>query len=72
MGHHHELSLTGVMELRPDQLRHHPEILPRDSRNYVLTTYKSCSNNLVNTLVHIDLMPTYMINSHSYPMSNPY
>jgi len=37
MGHHHELPLTGVMELRPDQLRHHHEVSPRGSWNYVLT-----------------------------------
>jgi len=24
--HHHEFPLTGVMKLRPDQLRHHHEI----------------------------------------------
>jgi len=36
MGHHHELPLTGAMELRPDQLRHHHEISPRDSWNYAL------------------------------------
>jgi len=35
------------MELRPDQLRHHPEISPKDSRNYVLTTYKSCFTNQI-------------------------
>jgi len=37
MRHHHELPLTGVMELRPDQMRHHYEISPRDSWNYALT-----------------------------------
>jgi len=37
MRHHHELPLTGVMELRPDQMRHHHEISPRDSWNYALT-----------------------------------
>ena len=37
MRHHHELPLTGVMELRPDQLRYHHEISPRDSWNYTLT-----------------------------------
>jgi len=47
MGHHHELPLTGVMELRSDQLRNHPEISPRDSTNYVLTTYKSCFTNQI-------------------------
>jgi len=31
MGHHYELPLTGVMELRPDQLRHHHDISPKDS-----------------------------------------
>jgi len=37
MGHHHELPLIRVMELRPDQPRHHHEASPRDSWNYVLT-----------------------------------
>jgi len=37
MKHHHELPLPRVMELRADQLRHHHEISPRDSWNYVLT-----------------------------------
>jgi len=37
MGHHHELPLTWVMELRLDQMRHHHEVSPRDSRNYALT-----------------------------------
>jgi len=37
MGHHHELPLTGVMELRPDQLRHHHEVSHRGSWNYALT-----------------------------------
>jgi len=55
MRHHHELSLTGVMELRLDHeapprnhrgisswpMRHHHEILPRDSWNYVLNYTKS-------------------------------
>ncbi|QCE03827.1 hypothetical protein DEO72_LG8g1856 [Vigna unguiculata] len=50
MGHHHELPLTGVMELRPDQLRHHPEISPRDSRNYVLTIYNSCFTNQLDRI----------------------
>jgi len=31
MGHHHELPLTGVMELRLDQLRHHHEVSHRGS-----------------------------------------
>jgi len=37
MGHYHELPLTGVMELRLDQLRHHHEVSPRGSWNYALT-----------------------------------
>jgi len=37
MKNHHELPLTGVMELRFDQLRHHHEVSPRDSWNYALT-----------------------------------
>jgi len=37
MRHHHERPLTGVMELRPNQMRHHQEISPRDSWNYALT-----------------------------------
>jgi len=37
MRHHHELSLIVVMELRPDQTRHHHKISPRDSWNYALT-----------------------------------
>jgi len=37
MGHHHELPLIGVIELCPDQLRHHHEVSPRGSWNYVLT-----------------------------------
>jgi len=37
MGHHHGLQLTWVMELRPDQLRHHHEVSPRGSWNYALT-----------------------------------
>jgi len=34
MGQHHELLLTGVMELGPNQLRHHHEVSPRGSWNY--------------------------------------
>jgi len=37
MRHYHELPLTGVMELRLDQMRHHHEISYRDSLNYALT-----------------------------------
>jgi len=37
MRHHHKLPLTRVMELCPDQMRHHHEISPRDSLNYALT-----------------------------------
>jgi len=80
MGHDHELPLIGVMELRPDQLRHHPEISPRDSRNYVLTTHKSYSTNRVILIMlhkihanlfnqplfifHVKSIPTH----HSQPM----
>jgi len=39
MKHHYELLLTGVIELRPDQMRHHHEISPRDSWNYALTKW---------------------------------
>jgi len=72
MGHHHELPLTGVIELRLDQLRHHPEISPRDSRNYVLTAHKSYSTNQVILIMLIRFMPTFLTNPHSYSMSNPY
>jgi len=37
MRHHHEFPLTKVIELCPDQLRHHHEISPIDSWNYALT-----------------------------------
>jgi len=37
MRHHHELPLIEVMELRPDQLRHHHKISPRDPWNYAPT-----------------------------------
>jgi len=59
MGHHHELLLTGVMELRPDQLKHHHEVSPKGSWNYVLTTYDSYSTNQVILIMHISLMPTF-------------
>jgi len=72
MGHHHELSLTRVMELRPDQLRHHPEISSRDSRNYVLTVHNSYSTKRVILVMFIRLVPTFITNPHSYSMSNPY
>jgi len=42
---HHELPLTWVMELRPDQLRHTQKVSPRDPGNYVLDTYQTYSTN---------------------------
>ena len=65
MGHHHELPLTRVMELRPNQQRHHPKISPRALRNYVPT-------NRVIFIMHINLMPTFITIPHSYSMLNPY
>ena len=65
MGHHHELPLTGILELRPNKLRHHPEISPRDSRNYVLTTYKSCFTNQIGIL-HVDQSHAILINQPSF------
>jgi len=68
----HELPLTGAMELRPDQLRHHHEVSPRGSWNYVLTTYDSYFTNQLILVMHISLMPTFITNPHSYSMWNPY
>jgi len=45
----------GIMS-RP--LRHHHEVSPRGSWNYVMTTYQSHSTNKVILIVHINLMPT--------------
>jgi len=69
MGHHHELSLIVVMELRPDQLRHHREVLPRGSWNYVLTkwgTTTKLSWNYVLTNLII-MLPTIHIESFTMP-----
>jgi len=67
MGHQHELSLSGIMELRPDHrsttLKSHLEI----SRNYVPTTYQSCSNNQVIFIMHIHLMSTFITNPFYIP-----
>ena len=73
MGHHHELPLTGVTELRPNQLRHHHEVSPRGSWNYVLTKmshhYESIMGlrpNHINIIVHLS---TITFHSHTNPIS---
>jgi len=72
MRHHHELSLTRVMELRPDHeapLRNHRGITSwpwgtttKPSWNYVLTIPKSCLTNQRNIIMHTNLMPIYITN----------
>ena len=58
MGHYHELPLTGVMELRPDQLRHHPEISPRDFKelrpNHIQIRFLINTSNPLSCHNHAD------------------
>ena len=71
MGHHHELSLIGVMELRPNQLRHHREVSPRGSWNYALTTYQSSLTIQYVLAMHMNLMPTFKTNLQSFSIPKP-
>ena len=70
MGHHHELPLIGVMELRPDQLRHHHEVSPRGSWNYALTNEAPPRNYLeLRPNQTIIMLPTINIESFIMPKS---
>jgi len=73
MGHHHELPLIGVMELRPDQLRRHPEISPRDFKelrpNHIqfMFNHPICTSHAYESHANIYNQPP--INFHSKTMS---
>jgi len=71
MGHHHELPLTGVMELRPDQLRHHHEVSPRGSWNYILTKWGTTTKLSWNYVLTNPIIMLPTINIESFIMSKP-
>ena len=58
ISHHHELLLTGVMELRVDQWGTTMQPL----RNYVLTILKSCFSNQHKVIIHTNFMSTFITN----------
>jgi len=58
MRHHYELSLTRVMELRPDQWG----TTTQPSWNYVLTTPESCFSNQHKVIIHTNSMLTFITN----------
>jgi len=68
-----KLPLIGVMELRPDQLRHHPEIPPRDFKelrpNHIqfMFNHPICTRHAYQSHANIYNQPP--INFHSKTMS---